>query len=542
MGDDLVRTYRDSKQRGELEEIAKAKPEQSQAYTVAEGADLDAAAKAGADIGIRYKEDGSFDSYTVTPKPVEGQSEPAPQRIVGMRGFTEFLGQRREGTITPGQVNAEKLAASAGVLEKNGDPLGGLRLRAASDSTLENERKHSDEQALRQALRGSPPPAGAGPRDQTPPTNTIGTGPDIIGASNVLGLEQPGGQAPVVGMRGTQQPQQAQPGQQQQSQQQDFDSYLKNAGPGVLKALVQQGKLDQAKQFQSFIESNQGKAYTNAWTNGVRRLSIGDTKGALGVFEKMYNGQLFDDGHTVKMAPVDGKPDSYSIEMIDPQGKSLGARVAPIGDIAKTAAMYLEPSRAVEFMAQQQGKREAEDATHSRQVELETMRQDGRALADDRREERLVTKIQASQDALEQRLTARGTGDKPLTAAQQRANIEIDAAREITQGLDPADIRKRTQKTTDTGRENPDYDPGLARATSLAARRKIGEDQDFDSRQRGPGQQPAAAQQPAPAFDRQDVAKRFRADPNMNVNKLGKDTPKGVEVLDSKGKLIGYFR
>lgn len=521
---ELIETYQAARQKRDLAEISDAKPQYSVDFMPDLRSQLDAAAKSG-QYDIAYDEANT--SASVTPK-----ADPSQTGVISKQNVTDFLGQRTAGTLSTDQITAAKMAATASVLERNGDVFGALRLRAAAETEKESARRRADDAALRTALA---------PAVQMPPVvqarnadirSSIGTGSNINGASNVpevspnrpAALAPAGNQAPI-------------PQGEKQGDSQSFDSYLKNVAPNVLKTLVSQGKLDQAKQFQQFVESADGKNYTSAWVNGVRRMSAGDTRGAMGVFERMYNAQLFDDGHTVKMAPVDGKPDMYSVEMIDPQGVSLGSKVAPITDLAKTAALYLSPDRAVEFMATQQGKRDAEESLLTRQIQLETIRQSGREYSEDRRDDRLATRLQAQQSGLDQRLAARQSGsDKPLTAAQQRGNFEIDAAREIVQGMTPAEIRKRTAKTTDTGRENAEYDPRLARAASLAARRKLGEDPDFDGRQRAP------AQQPAPAVDRQDLSKRFRAEKSMNAYKLGKDTPSGTEVLDASGKLIGHYR
>lgn len=135
------------------------------------------------------------------------------------------------------------------------------------------------------------------------------------------------------------------------------------------------------------------------------------------------------------------------------------------------------------------------------------------------------------------RMARSGTSGRPLTPVQQRGNIEIDAARQQVASLSPAEIRRRTAKNTDTGRENPDYDPSLARAATLAGRRKVGDDDEFDGRASGPAPKPATQ-----GYDRQDVAKRFRSDRSMDSYRLGNETPTGVEVLDKAGKVIGHFR
>lgn len=148
-----------------------------------------------------------------------------------------------------------------------------------------------------------------------------------------------------------------------------------------------------------------------------------------------------------------------------------------------------------------------------------------------------------------------------LTLSQQRQNEEIDAAREMIFGLSDEEIRSRTTASTASGRENPDFDPALARAAKLASRRKIGEDQQFDQRNRsgaqsvqnasytdladvvhgnavpssagkaaGPKQTPLQAAQTA-----------LDADPNMKGMRLGKQTFKGFEVFDADGNLRGHF-
>lgn len=119
-----------------------------------------------------------------------------------------------------------------------------------------------------------------------------------------------------------------------------------------------------------------------------------------------------------------------------------------------------------------------------------------------------------------------------LTLAQQRGNAEIDAARDAVAALTPEEIRRKTAKTTNTGRENPDFDPTLERAVALAGRRKVGADEHFDQRQ----------QALQPAGNDGDAMARFKADKSMEGHTLGKQTEQGVEVLDASGKLIGHYR
>ena len=83
------------------------------------------------------------------------------------------------------------------------------------------------------------------------------------------------------------------------------------------------------------------------------------------------------------------------------------------------------------------------------------------------------------------RADAVGQPGKPsggVTPAQQANNAEIDQARATLDrmGLDKAEIMRRTQKATNTGRENADYDPGLERIVRAATQRKVGSDPYFN--------------------------------------------------------------
>lgn len=128
-----------------------------------------------------------------------------------------------------------------------------------------------------------------------------------------------------------------------------------------------------------------------------------------------------------------------------------------------------------------------------------------------------------------------GGNSGKLTLSQQRVNAEIEAARQSAVAIPPEELRRRTAKTTDTGRDNPDYDPTLAKASSLAARRKIGSDSAFDGRLQGKPEQATKQEDPTAAV-------RFKADPTMSKYSLGNQTQKGFEVKDSTGKLVGYYR
>ena len=503
MADDFER----ANQKREIQDIANQQPVTGEGFTADQGAQLEAAAQSG-QYDIAYDEGKK--GYTVTPK-AGGETG-----VIAQQGVTDFMGQRTAGTMTPSQVNNARTMAMAGVLSKHGDPAGALRLRAAAGELEAMDRKRADDEELRRVMSQGLPGMPAG----TITTQT--TGVPVQAHALARAASQAGASMPQTGRAGA-----AQPGGQF-----DLNAYLKNVAPRTLETLVKQGKLDEAKRFQEFVNTAEGQDYASAWVDGMRRYAIGDHAGALNAFEDLYNRQLYNDGRTVKLTPQDGGK-NYRMEIFDQDGNSLMAGVKPAETIANQAALFLEPSRAVEFHAKEAAARQREAATTERQFQVEDLRQRGREYAEDRRDDRLAQRLSAQSANLDRRLEAQ-QGRGGLTAAQQRGNFEIDAAREYVSGLDPAEIRRRTAKTTDTGRENPNFDPALAKATSLAARRKIGDDADFDNRSNRP--------QAAPSIDRQDVAKRFRADRAMNSYRLGKDTANGVEVMDGTGKVIGHYR
>ncbi len=408
--------------------------------------------------------------------------------------------------------SAAEIAKSVGIaraLEGQGLPEQAQRYRASAMRNAATQQAQDDDTELRRVLAG---------RQQTALRSSAGGGSGIAGESYALGTTEnsqqlradnaaheaavvAGKAARATGGSGAADP---------------FDDYIKRTLPTAVQTLVKQGRLAEAGEYQKFIDTEDGKRYARDWHRGVLLHASGDSVGALKSFAKTYD-DLYDDGNKIRMTPLDSGR-RFRLEQIDADGNVLGQHEGETAALANDAANALSPANYVAYRLKRQAMLEREGAVADRQIEVEGIRQVGRSAHEDR------------VDARQQMRGNRGG----LTLAQQRANAEIDAARDSVAGLDPADIRKRTQKTTDTGRENPDYDPGLARAAALAGRRKVGDDHVFDQR----GQQQA---QQAPAFDRKDVASRFRADKTMNSYTLGRDTPQGVEVL-SGGKVVGHYR
>jgi len=143
----------------------------------------------------------------------------------------------------------------------------------------------------------------------------------------------------------------------------------------------------------------------------------------------------------------------------------------------------------------------------------------------------------ATRDAANSRAGAAG---QPSLAQKAKA-IEIDLARQKIQGLSPEDIKARTQQFTNTGRENPNYDPQLAGQARLAFQRKVGDDPWFDNMLGGGVDISSLTGENGPRSNGQ-ILKDFANDPAMSGKKLGQRTAQGTEVFDSSGKLVGYYR
>lgn len=126
-----------------------------------------------------------------------------------------------------------------------------------------------------------------------------------------------------------------------------------------------------------------------------------------------------------------------------------------------------------------------------------------------------------------------GAGVRSLTPAQEANNKQIEISRRKVAGMTPDEIKRKTRRYGDTGRDNPEYDGTLANHVRLANKRKIGQDDWFD--EQGMGQQ----QDIGPT--QQTIQQRFADDPGMKGHTLGKQTERGLEVLNPSGKLIGYY-
>ncbi len=422
---------------------------------------------------------------------------------------------------SPADKRAAMLQAGIDHLIAKGQPEKAFAVASNLAKMTDQEQRQADDKELRSLFSdGRLSVRNALPTRNEAVRSSTATGADITGTNATLEHQS----IPAEGTR------QAQPETKAADQQYSVDAYLKQTAPRVVQTLLKQGKLAEAKQFSEYVETEQGRAYAGQWLEGVRKHAIGDSAGALASFEKMYNGQLYNDGHTVRMTPLeDGK--QYRIDQINTDGEVIGSRTGLTADLANQAAKALSPMSAVKFHAEQQAQREKEGALLDRQIQIKQLDAQRDEMREDRRDERLAARLNA--DAAKREATG------GLTLTQQARNAEIDAARETVAGMDPAEIRRLTAKTTDTGRENPDYRPDLAKAASLAGRRKIGADDVFD--QQTAGRKEAQQPQPSQPRSREAIAKEFRSDRKMDNYRLGRDTSQGVEVLDKQGRVVGFY-
>lgn len=118
-------------------------------------------------------------------------------------------------------------------------------------------------------------------------------------------------------------------------------------------------------------------------------------------------------------------------------------------------------------------------------------------------------------DAKVRKLTHVGAEEK-LTGPQKRTNEEIDAARARIADLSEDDIKRLTQKTMNTGRDNPHYDALVDRDVKLSLRKKFGDDPDHgDISSRIRGRRQAAAGEQAEYERAVETLKGHLSSPNL---------------------------
>lgn len=483
----------DARDQGELRKIAMEKPEESTGFTAEQGEELKRAADSG-QYNVGY--DDAMKAYTVTPK-----ADPTQTGIIAQQGISDFRGTRVAGKMDPAAVEKARQSAMADVVARS-NPAEAMRMRRdvsqaerddqrfawdkakAQDDAAERAKKAANQAELSEAIG----PAAAGGKDQDA---------------------------------------------------QATESYFTNAAPKVVSILVKQGRFDEAQKYQTFVESQEGRKYATGWVKGLRALSIGDIAGASKQFESLYNSQLFNDGLTAKFSPVQGKKDVFRIDLSDADGQVVSSQEGTAKDLVSKAALFLDPMKAVQFYADEGSKQAAAQALTDRQIAVEKLKQQGRVSVEETKNARQAARL-AIRDGVNGAKPSGGAAKGP-TVAQARTNAEIDAARRTIAEMDPEELRRKTAPTNRWGARNPDFDSALARASTLANRRKYGQDAEFEERGALPGGVGKTPAQSSPPGGKRPAVERFKADKAMQSYRLGKQTDRGFEVFDSKGKLIGHY-
>ena len=161
----LLDTYRDSKMRGEMDEVANAKAVQSQGFTTEDDLQMDAMSKALKPDGTPYynvQDDGKGGRQVQSNFDHAGQDG---ETIVagaltglGPKPITDFLGKRTAGHMTDDQVTSARTQAMAGIIGKY-NPVEGMRMAAEAKRgerddqrfALEKSRGERDERSAVEA-------------------------------------------------------------------------------------------------------------------------------------------------------------------------------------------------------------------------------------------------------------------------------------------------------------------------------------------------------------------------------------------------------
>lgn len=298
----------------ELNDITKAKPEESTGYTADQGDQLRAAAESGQyDIGVKTKDDGTFDSYTVTPK-----ADKSKVGVIAQQGVTDFLGQRTAGKMNERQTDRARSLAMADVLTRSGDVQGGMKLRRdAQQSEREDmrfdreqkkwaqedeadEKKKAYDSALQGAMQNLRFAKITGEHNEAMKKYVE----DKKAYDEAKAAGKPVGVAPMPPVRGDYTP---------------GDALADRAAMLDLKA--QHGKLDDKSvtEFADLMQKVQGEGY-------ARALKLAQSGAPVEEIAKAFNasGKAQIDPATTKIRTVKGKdggPDSQVIEYLGPDGK-----------------------------------------------------------------------------------------------------------------------------------------------------------------------------------------------------------------------------
>jgi len=156
----------------------------------------------------------------------------------------------------------------------------------------------------------------------------------------------------------------------------------------------------------------------------------------------------------------------------------VNGKLVQTGTMPRNAEILKPDPTAIEDK-KQAGREKLQQMREGLQIKIQAMRDNRLNRQLTAMEERQLRSFENQAKLLDKRLEAQK--NKPLTTSQERANAEIDEARVTLdqKGLSKEDILKATQSTLSTGRDNPNFNPAIAKLVNTSRRRKYGDDPDF---------------------------------------------------------------
>lgn len=324
------------------------------------------------------------------------------------------------------------------------------------------------------------------------------------------------------------------------------DARLERADTREEKSAAQVAALNGIKLTKATQEQQDEAAvrdHIRAWGEGRKKIQAGDfSEVTNGIADYNAQSEPFNNGHTFAYEKT---PEGPSLNHIGPDGSVLTRipmkqeNALKLYDLGMTEKLrYLSPDKFEEAI-------KATTASAKDAAERQNKKEVAQIYADGR-----MYGAEVGADATVEAAHLRAQWarqSKGLTVPQQRTNESIIAARRQLTGMTQDDILAKTQSHTGTGRENPAYDPSLARTVKLAQGRLYGDDPAHDAfndarSQTGnpkPAQTASVTKAAGTPIERARAA--MVADPNMAGHTLGDQTPQGFKVLDANGRHVGFY-